>query len=263
MPTNDFLALATGGGANVESQAAYAADTQLPLGSQPGVARSAFVNKTLRQTSYVVANLAQFICNVTGLNMNDDATPANILAALAAAFKTAPTFQKFLAGSGTYTPTSANVLFLRVKMVGGGGGGWGGTGGGATGGNTTFGAGLLVANGGSFGLAGGGTFSLGAAVGWGQTGGVSTIGGPAGGTPLGNGGMSAAVASAPAVNSGAGGAGNNNTGANGCGGGYIEAIVPYAASFAYTVGAGGAVGTGGLGGTPGAAGAIYIEECYQ
>lgn len=76
--TNQFLAFATGGGANVESQAAYAADPNLPLGAQPGIASSAFNNKALRQANYIASQIAQFLVNNTGLDCLDDATPANI-----------------------------------------------------------------------------------------------------------------------------------------------------------------------------------------
>lgn len=78
VPTNDFQAFATGAGANVETQAAYLADAQLPIGSQPGIARSAFVNKAIRQACYIASQIAQFLVNQTGQDCLDDATPANI-----------------------------------------------------------------------------------------------------------------------------------------------------------------------------------------
>jgi hypothetical protein len=89
-------------------------------------------------------------------------------ASTAPAASTIPTVQKFTSGSGTYT-TPANVRWIRVRMVGGGGGGaGGGTGAGSAagaGGNTTFGTTLLEANGGAAGAlvngADGGTASLG------------------------------------------------------------------------------------------------------
>lgn len=78
--TNDFLPFATGGGANVESQGSYAVDSQLTIGNQPGIARSSFVNKSLRQACYIASQIAQFLVNQTGQNCLDDATPANIQA---------------------------------------------------------------------------------------------------------------------------------------------------------------------------------------
>jgi hypothetical protein len=59
----------------------------------------------------------------------------------------APSVQRFLSGSGTYT-TPAGVLYIKVRMAGGGGGGRGTGGDGGNGGNTTFGTSLLTANGG-------------------------------------------------------------------------------------------------------------------
>ena len=62
-----------------------------------------------------------------------------------------PTQQIFLSGSGTYT-APLGVKWLRVRMVGGGGGsagsGAGSSTAGGTGGVTTFGTSFLTANGG-------------------------------------------------------------------------------------------------------------------
>ena len=62
---------------------------------------------------------------------------------------TAPTQQTFLSGSGTYT-TPAGVKWIKVTLLGGGSGGVGsgaGQGSPSTAGATTFGTGLLTANG--------------------------------------------------------------------------------------------------------------------
>jgi hypothetical protein len=59
-------------------------------------------------------NLAEG-CNASGIN---DAIRQ--LMADVAVFSTRPTRQVFTAGSGTYTPTSANVRYIRVRMLGGG-----------------------------------------------------------------------------------------------------------------------------------------------
>ena len=68
---------------------------------------------------------------------------------------TVPTQQIFTSGSGTYT-TPAGVKWIRVRMVGGGGGAYGALAGGgngnagAVGGSTTFGSSFLTAGGGSY-----------------------------------------------------------------------------------------------------------------
>jgi microcystin-dependent protein len=84
---NDFVAFATGSGANVLSQASYLANAQLPIGQQSGVASSALNNKALRQATYVVSQIAQYIANCLGANVLDNATPATLLAQIQAAFR--------------------------------------------------------------------------------------------------------------------------------------------------------------------------------
>ncbi len=211
---------------------------------------------------------------------------------LTAARRTLPTVQVFTSGSGTYT-TPANVLWIRVRMAGGGGGGAssgtsGGNGG--NGGNTTFGSSFLTANGGT-----GGTFqTIGNAGGAGgtATGGDINFSGQtgmgnseilsiaAGGIPgasggntalFGGGGQGGALTGiGGTTNTGGGGQGGggsttqlNQTG--GGGGGSLEKIIGSpSATYAYAVGAGGAAGTGGsvANGGAGAAGIIIVEEYY-
>lgn len=79
---NDFLPFATAGGANVLTQAQYLALTQLSTGYQSGVAQSAALNKTWRQSSIMSAVLAQFIVNSSGQPAIDDGTTATLLANL-------------------------------------------------------------------------------------------------------------------------------------------------------------------------------------
>lgn len=69
---NDFLAFATGGGANVMDQADYAAATFVGTGFEPGLAQSIQLNKVWRQSSFMSAVLAQMIANETGSNVLDD-----------------------------------------------------------------------------------------------------------------------------------------------------------------------------------------------
>lgn len=210
----------------------------------------------------------------------------------------APTVQKFLSGSGTYT-TPNNVVYIRVRMVGGGGGGGGGgfnngtPGTGGNGGATTFGSSLLTCNGG----AGGAINNFG-----GMNGGSATLNSPAYGTVLsggnsqagqvtltgggdfapsgGNGGSSyfgggggggayVGNGSAGQANTGAGGGGGSGgnasgtvySGAGGGAGAYIEAYIANPLpTYSYTVGAGGSGGAGGTKGLNGGNGAAgYIE----
>jgi hypothetical protein len=208
-----------------------------------------------------------------------------------------PTIQRFLSGSGTYIPTSADVKWIKVYMAGGGGGGAGsGTsasgGAGGTGGDTTFGSNvakggtggqintgaagvsantatlgtiLVNVNGADTPLAGqlNGTSNLNAYSG--SPGAVSMFGGAGTGT--------AGAGTSGKSNSGAGGGGggsNNITGnlpgPGGCSGGYLEFIInDLSASYSYSVGAGGnagAAGTSGAGGGGGGSGVIIVEEYY-
>jgi len=124
MATNDFLPFAYAGGANVVSQATYAGLSVLSTGYQSGVATSAQLNKTWRQSSIMAAVLAQFISDNTGQNSVDDGTTSTLLANL----KTATTgrllnVQTFTA-SGTYTPSPGTTrILLKGQGAGGGGGG--------------------------------------------------------------------------------------------------------------------------------------------
>lgn len=210
----------------------------------------------------------------------------------------APSIQKFTSGSGTYT-TPAGVLYIKVRMVGGGGGGGAaGSAGSPTAGTagtaSTFGSSLLSAGGGSGGAAGtssgtsgaggaGGTSSLGTgpigtalsgATGstgqgqgntWGGLGGNSAFGG--GGAGFAN---STTTGGSGVANTGGGGAGGQSAltyfgGGGGGAGGFVDAIINSpSATYAYVVGAGNSGGTGGSA-TGGGGGSGYIEvtEYYQ
>ena len=199
----------------------------------------------------------------------------------------APTIQKFLSGSGTYT-TRAGVLYLKVRMVGGGGGGGGSTAIGSTGGDTTFGS-ILTAGGGHGGtVAGtdggggvGGTVSVDASIhGLGFNGGVGQCcaanvangsGGHGATSPFGGSGMGGMSGDSPTdaiANTGSGGGGCYYSGRSGGGGGgagaYIDVIITSpSATYSYAVGAYGAGGTGTYPGSKGGSGLIIVEEHYQ
>ena len=86
MATNEILQFAeTDTGTNLLTQAEYAADSQRPIGNQPGVARSKLVNKALRQASLIAAGLAEYIADNQANNITDALTPQNIADYLQAA----------------------------------------------------------------------------------------------------------------------------------------------------------------------------------
>lgn len=205
-----------------------------------------------------------------------------------------PTVQILTSGTAaTYTPTSVNVKWIKVRMLGGGGGGAAADtaagNNGSSGSNTTFDN--LTAFGGAGGIwngAGGSGGAVSVGSGWtdigstvgnggaGWSGGNASAnifsGGQGGAGALGGGSKGdsyAGVGNNGGTNTGSGGAGggtnnvnNSIPGSGGGAGGYVEAIAA-AGSFTYTVGAGGAGGLFGqkAGGT-GGAGKIIVEEFY-
>lgn len=79
MPINDFLPFATAGGANVQSQADYAAEAARLAGVVSGTAKSALANKSWRQSASFAAALGQFINDYGGLDALDDGSVANLV----------------------------------------------------------------------------------------------------------------------------------------------------------------------------------------
>lgn len=85
MPTNDILPFATGGGANVETQAVYVSDPTTATGFQSGIAPSLKLNKVWRQSSFISAMLAQFIVDKSAQSVLDDGDIAGLEVKLTAA----------------------------------------------------------------------------------------------------------------------------------------------------------------------------------
>jgi hypothetical protein len=200
--------------------------------------------------------------------------------------KTVMTKQIFTSGSGTYT-TPSGALYLKVRMIGAGGGSSGsGTGGGTggNGGNTTFGSSFLTATGGSgassAGGAGGtptgGDINITGGTGQDNGGGATNAFGGHGASSYFGGGAFGAHPGPIAGNSaqnntgaGAGGASCGSTLASGAGGGaggYLEKIITSpSGTYSYAVGVGGTAGTAGTSGAAGAVGGsgiIIVEEYY-
>ena len=85
MATNEILQFAeTDTGTNLLTQAEYLADSQRPIGNQPGVARSKLVNKALRQASLIAAGVAEFLADNQANNITDGLTPQDIADYMAA-----------------------------------------------------------------------------------------------------------------------------------------------------------------------------------
>ena len=85
MATNEILQFAeTDTGTNLLTQAEYLADSQRPIGNQPGVARSKLVNKALRQASLISAGVAEFLADNQANDITDGLTPQNIADYMAA-----------------------------------------------------------------------------------------------------------------------------------------------------------------------------------
>jgi hypothetical protein len=80
--TNDFVPFGIGSGANVESAAAWAAETPRQTGFQSGILPSIKLNTAIRQPSFVAAMIAQFIADYGPSNVQDNGN----LAALEAQF---------------------------------------------------------------------------------------------------------------------------------------------------------------------------------
>ena len=130
MATNDFLAFAGAGGANVLTQAQWAALGQLTTGFTSGILPGPNLNKALRQSSIMSSMIGAFIAQQSGQNAVDDGTTATLLTNFIAAIQALPTgrllnVQVFAtAGTFTYTPTAGtNFVILEVQGAGGAGGG--------------------------------------------------------------------------------------------------------------------------------------------
>lgn len=87
MAANNFLVFAGSGGANVLTQAAYAALSSRSTGFSSGTAKSIELNKVWRQSSIMSSALAQAIGDITGIDILDDGTIAPIVIAIKAAMK--------------------------------------------------------------------------------------------------------------------------------------------------------------------------------
>ncbi|MCO7413706.1 phage tail protein, partial (plasmid) [Enterobacter asburiae] len=86
MATNNFKAFALDPNANVMSQADWEALPARLSGFISGPAKSAQVNKAIRQASFIAAALAQYTANKSGLDVLDDGDLNGFIAKMSAAF---------------------------------------------------------------------------------------------------------------------------------------------------------------------------------
>jgi hypothetical protein len=131
--TNSILQFAGDAGALVLSDGAYSSDGQRTVGNQPGIARANFVNKALRQSSYMAAVVAQFIANNANANVSDGDSVATAVANLITAIQLTSGFAAgtkvlfFQAAAPTYWTQDTLNNDKALRVVSGAGGGGGGT----------------------------------------------------------------------------------------------------------------------------------------
>lgn len=220
--STEFLPFATGGSANVEDQATWAADAAVTNGFSSGIASSAKFNKALRQGTFFAAAISQWIADHLSTTVHDDGSVPTLegqfesaLASFVSPFVSqgsSPITAITTNGTGDITsPSWAGHLY--VKGIAGAGGGGSGTssfsgGGGGAGGwfegivavtpSTSYayviGAGGAGGTAGGVGAAGGSTSLAGVGSATGGGGANSISPNPAG-SAGGSGGTSTAIAS--------------------------------------------------------------------
>jgi hypothetical protein len=113
--TNQYLAFAYGGGANVEAPAVYAADVRRTNGNVNGVADPALCNTAWRQVTVGVAGLAQYAVDLTGSNANDDGSVSNFENLLIAAFNL--NIRNYLSSGATPIRTAKTTVAIATGVV--------------------------------------------------------------------------------------------------------------------------------------------------
>jgi hypothetical protein len=88
-PEVDYLPIAVGAGANVDTQSDFNGSGYQEQGFSSGLAQSKQLNKCWRQASMVAAAIANFIANVLGVNVLDDGNLTNLVSQFTAAVEQA------------------------------------------------------------------------------------------------------------------------------------------------------------------------------
>jgi hypothetical protein len=133
MADNYIYAFAGDPSALVLGDGDYKADSERPVGNQPGQARANFVNKALRQTSYMAALLAQFIVDNAEEDVRDSDTiedgVTNLLLALnnSIGFVSGTKLTFFQAAAPLYWTKNVTYHDMALRVVNTSGGGIGGT----------------------------------------------------------------------------------------------------------------------------------------
>lgn len=115
---NKFFKFASGAGANVQSDAEYSTDAERTTGNQPGVARSNFVNKSLKQACNFAFLLADVIAKENAEELSDSMSDSDFLDF----FKKAvvKSFQNPIASENIISPTTsgdANYYAINLDSV--------------------------------------------------------------------------------------------------------------------------------------------------
>lgn len=116
MATNQIVPFATGSGANVQDLASFTAASSTSLGYSSGVASSAALNRTWRQSSFMAAGLAGLL-TANGFDVPDDGNLTALTNNLKNLFAGTATSQKlpggFLAqwGNGVATVPGGVISF--------------------------------------------------------------------------------------------------------------------------------------------------------
>lgn len=120
MPTNEFLPFATAGGANVMTQAEYAAEAARLAGVIAGIGKSALANKSWRQSAVMAAMLGQFIADYGNLDALDNGNVANLVRDFARTLQ-ASTFSYAVAtgtaNAWTVAPTPAVATYAAGRVL--------------------------------------------------------------------------------------------------------------------------------------------------
>jgi hypothetical protein len=113
MPTVDYLPIATGAGANVDTQGNFAGGGYQTVGFQSGIAQSAQLNKCWRQSSMIAAAIANFISTQLSISVLDDGNLANLITNFTNALiqATKPTtVQRTGTGAGSYNNSTTSFV---------------------------------------------------------------------------------------------------------------------------------------------------------
>ena len=133
MSTNYIYTFAGDPGALVLTDGAYSSDGQRVVGNQPGIARADFINKALRQSSYMASVLAQFIVDRATVDVSDSNSVATgvanfiIALSLTTGFPSGTKVPFFQAAAPTYWTKETLNNDKALRVVSGSGGGSGGT----------------------------------------------------------------------------------------------------------------------------------------